>query len=583
VTGIGDSITCGFTLSDGNCPVGSTSTNPSPHAWPALVASTLGYGYSDYAVTRDEMADVWSHDIFAHGVQSHTTGNPLYGLLIGTNSADYSEDPGYFQLFHKAVLAWLATPRENMILPGDAGLVGSGGWSSAADTGSTNFTFGGAYDNSSAGTLTATLNTYGSPIYVWYTVNQTLQGDTSRCFTVAIDGGSQSSPFCTGPTTSIATQNQGSVASVALARFPVSAGTHSVVLSAGSAGGVAVQGVGTLPAIKTFGHPVIASGDIPNQNTSGGLTSPAVVAQYNAYVAADEALLAGDGAEIRHSPNQQYMHGTPVEMNDQVHPNASIGQPELAQAFLQTFQAVPSQSAQIANLQAQINALKNATTSSYSPALSSVTYVGDYDALKITGTANNAALSAWNDSSGNANNLTTSSGNPVFLTSGINSKPAVQFANPALIGGNNPSSNTFSVCAVLSVPGGMPSSGYYTVAEFASAVNNPNPNATAYFSPSGMGLFDGGTIASLSNSVPTSPFVGCWVFNGGNSYVAINGTSVGTASVGSSPTSTAITIGYAPNVGGLNASIGRLILFNGALSSADLTTITTAMRNEFGI
>ena len=316
----GDSITAGYSLA-----------SPS-QAYPTLVASSLGVGVSNDAISGDEACDIFPRQIYPNGVQPQQNTAALYTVQIGTNDADIKGSGGYeatFRNCHLAVLAWLAIPRDFMVMPGDAALVGSGSWSAAADT-TTPALQGPALDSTGAGTLAATLTTYGGAIYVFYTLNDQFP---TYYFTVSIDGGAASVPYYTGMSVPMSTAN-GTTISRGVARIPVPAGRHTVTAST-TTGAVAIYGIGTIPPEKHFGS-VVLSGDAPNQ-CSGACTplaSPATVAAYNADILADEALLISDGADIRHVPDQKYMLATPSELNDAVHPNV-LGQQHLATAYEQ--------------------------------------------------------------------------------------------------------------------------------------------------------------------------------------------------------------------------------------------------------
>jgi hypothetical protein len=47
---------------------------------------------------------------------------------------------------------------------------------------------------------------------------------------------------------------------------------------------------------------------------------------------ANVAIFAGDGLNVQYVDNHSYMHATPAEMNDLLHPNP-LGQSELRTAF----------------------------------------------------------------------------------------------------------------------------------------------------------------------------------------------------------------------------------------------------------
>ncbi len=78
-----------------------------------------------------------------------------------------------------------------------------------------------------------------------------------------------------------------------------------------------------------------------------------------------------------------------------------------------------------------------------------------------------------------------------------------------------------------------------------------------------------------------TPYVACFVFNAGSSNAYVDGSASSGYVIGSAPTGTNIAIGSGPGLASFNGNIGRLVLLGGALTAADVGTLTTAMRSEF--
>jgi lysophospholipase L1-like esterase len=335
---LGDSITYGYAL-------GSLAQR-----YPQLIANRLGLTLNDVAISGDQACDQFPKQVATPGLASALDANPLYSNQIGTNDVDVKHVGSYeplFQSCHQATMGWLATPRSLMVLPGDSGMTATGGCSITPVNFTGNGISGAVCSSSSPGSITTTLLTYGKPIYGWYLINDAVS--TSSCATVTVDGVSSGTSYCTGTTPSISTQN-GTTASAAFIRIipaalgsPSSPVSHTIVYST-TVGNVGLIGWGTPSNGKAYvGHPVILSGDIPNQLIGGGISTPASVAQYNSDVKADDALFIGDGVDVRHVPNQLYMLGSAGEMSDALHPNTA-GHINLAGAYLQTAQATPASS-----------------------------------------------------------------------------------------------------------------------------------------------------------------------------------------------------------------------------------------------
>jgi lysophospholipase L1-like esterase len=332
---LGDSISMGYGLA-----------SPATTMYGYLMSQDFGVTLYDRAISGDQACDLWPLQI----TPNVTTDQPvqatsnLYTLMIGTNDADVKGVGSYEAVFNtcqQAVLAWLAVPLENKVLPGNSAYVNTSGANSAASV----TTNGVAQATMTAtGVQTATIVTTGNPIYVW----QFIKDGTAGSFTLSVDGGTAQGPFSTTTTPAIATQN-GGTASVALAgRYPVAAGTHTVAFTWVS-GTVGIVGVGSIPANPYYSAPTIAVGQVPNQGPTGAISTPATIAQYTSDVLVNAALIAGDGGDVRIAYDENYMLATAAEMSGgaaPLHPGP-LGHVHLAQAFEATIQAVPSNTTKV--------------------------------------------------------------------------------------------------------------------------------------------------------------------------------------------------------------------------------------------
>ena len=310
----GDSISLGQTLPS------------AASGYVSQLAAGDGLLPANYAVSGAVACDILLFEVLGNQLSATQASSPLSSLMVGTNDIDAHLSQPYEPLFrqcHQADLAWLAIPREYKILPGDPGAnILSGAWT--YDPGAFDLSiFGTLYNSSGNGTARYNITTAGAPIYLWYLI-----GELPGSFTIALDGVPTGESYSTEPPTPIdSVIAAGLDAGYALMRFPAAPGPHTVdiTLQSGTAGVLAV-GTAPSPGLASV-HPTVLASDIPNQ-----LMSNALIAAYTQDIEANVALLSGDGLDIRFVPTQQFMHGTPAEMNDAVDPNV-FGHTELAQAF----------------------------------------------------------------------------------------------------------------------------------------------------------------------------------------------------------------------------------------------------------
>jgi hypothetical protein len=317
----GDSISMGYGLA-----------SPSTTMYAYLMSQAFGIPYTDRAISGDQACDIWPLQInpyTATDAPVQAIAN-LYTVMIGTNDVDVKHTGAYEAVYNtcdQAVLTFLATPRESKVLPGDAAFTVVSGSNSASAVTASGVT---SAQMTATGVLQAAITTTGEPIYVW----SEIKDGTSGSFTVSVDGGAAHGPYSTTTTPAIATQT-GTTESVALSgRYAVAAGAHTVAFTWVS-GTVGIVGVGSIPSAPYYNEPAIAVGQVPNQGPTGAASTPAAIAQYNTDVAANIALVSGDGGDVRFVLDQNYMFATAAEMSGgaaPLHPGP-LGHLHLAQAF----------------------------------------------------------------------------------------------------------------------------------------------------------------------------------------------------------------------------------------------------------
>ena len=320
----GDSITFGATLASGS------------QRYPTVLASALGLSLSDLGVPGAIACDLLPTQILRRSTQATQAATPLSSLLIGTNDVDFWGTGAYESIFHtchQAALAWLAIPREYKVLSGDpAATPISGTWTHQPNA--FDATYGTLYNSTGIGTARFVLTSSGGPLYLWYLLRDSIRGT----FTLTLDGLPSSAVYSTQPSHFIGSVVNPDGVGFALIRLPVAPGRHQVDINVAS-GTVGILGLGTPPTPGTASvHPIVLVGDLPPQLLTNPVSSPAAQARYTQDILDDLTLLQADGLDLRSVPTGQFLHATPPEMDDQVHPSA-LGHAHLATAF-QT--AIPS-------------------------------------------------------------------------------------------------------------------------------------------------------------------------------------------------------------------------------------------------
>ena len=340
----------GVTLGIGSPTAGQT--------YPGLFAADLGLTLIDRARPPFTTCDILPHQIldFADfGTQAGSsqtsptqaspnqagsnqagpsqTVAPLTSLMPGANDTYDPHTLNTFTLCHQAALAWLAVPRESKTLAGDLAVQStSGTWtppSFTAPTGNPTDPVGHTLFNSTgSGSARIILTTDGSPIYLWYL----LQNSNPGLFTLTLDGITLPGTYgLQAPDYLLSTFGAGS-SGFALARLPAPAGAHTLDVTLLS-GALGILGAGTPPgAAAASVHPTVLAADLPSENNTCAPATAATLAAFSAAVQANAAQLAGDGLDVRFIPTRAFMTGTPAEMADCTIPNP-LGSRHLADAL----------------------------------------------------------------------------------------------------------------------------------------------------------------------------------------------------------------------------------------------------------
>lgn len=292
-----------------------------------MLAAYLGLNYQGAGkpgAGACDNTDPTSVFAYATGVYStpSLTNATLYTLMIGTNDVDsygVGAHEANFDLCNLANMSWLAVPDTSKILAQDCSK--SGTWTNdtlpAANNG-TSTTVNGS-------TLTCPLTTTGGPLYIWYRVTD----GSSGTFTYNIDGAGAVS------VNAFPSTDFGAAEGIVLKRITgVSAGAHSIVITNTSSGQrVSIWALGPRPSTNYSGSMRTLVGDVIQQENGG---RAAGVAAYSADVAAQVALLQGDGLPIVLAPANSYSSTNSADFADSLHPN-DAGHTKIRNAFISVF------------------------------------------------------------------------------------------------------------------------------------------------------------------------------------------------------------------------------------------------------
>jgi hypothetical protein len=189
----------------------------------------------------------------------------------------------------------------------------------------------GTKSNTNGNTASATIVTTGAPIYVGYKVTDSNGGVA----TVSIDSTIVATLNATGQNgAAILTANAGTSSAIGLFRYPVAAGSHTILVtitSATSGSNVfSLEWIGTVGNTSITGSPLVFAGGI-TPNGTGGTDVNALA--YNGLVQTVVTTLQGDGLPIYFVPVRNYINvATDYTTSDTIHPN-NLGHTHLRDAF----------------------------------------------------------------------------------------------------------------------------------------------------------------------------------------------------------------------------------------------------------
>jgi hypothetical protein len=385
----GDSITYGY------------GTPPST-GYASLVAQDSDTTLTDDGIVGEEACDM-DHDEIFNNENPGATSSPLYTLMIGTNEAHGQGTGAYeavFNLCQQAAITWLTIPSEYKVFGQNSSTVLTGTWSN-----DNTFQTGIGIESTTNGSAASfPLTTYGAPIYVWYRI---IDGN-GGVFTYQVDGGAATTVIAsTSPP--INTSNGGNQG-VGLVRITgVAAGSHTIlvtVTSATNAGNVvSVLGVGTPAAYPTYGSPKLFVGGVIRELND---QRSAATVEYNADVAANVALLQGDGLNVYFVPTRNYVNST-SDMYDTYHPNTQ-GYQHLKDAFESVMQFTPGAMVNGTFTTLNLNVTKGTYELNGTSFGQASTTLGDYF---VAGAGNGAVTGSANTGVGynSLQNVTTGSSN----------------------------------------------------------------------------------------------------------------------------------------------------------------------------
>lgn len=204
-----------------------------------------------------------------------------------------------------------------------------------------------------------------------------------------------------------------------------------------------------------------------------------------------------------------------------------------------------------------------------------------FDASKIA-QANNSAVSSWSDLSGNGRNLSqaTSTLQPTFVTSGINSKGSVNFSQASFAQAMSTASLTLAqpfTCSVVLLQSDTTQDTVWT-----NAAQNVNMQVRLSGSlkwavyANGTDVIVGGTFSSGTATLLTAVFNG----NSSSSFLRQDRSQVGTGATGIPGTR-----GFSAEaftVGQFNGKVGEMFFYASALVAGDITTLETYLHNKWG-
>lgn len=302
----GDSITCGFLATQG---------------YPALLAADFGGTLTNWCRNGDMAADAARQWVYAKTNPSYTR-QPTFSYALGINdSTSYGTDVNRQAITKTtitAALAWLAIPSSGKVL-GQA-TTKTGTW-----TNDDTIQVGLASQSTVSGsTASASVVSYGSPIFVGYRI---FDGGTGSA-TLSIDGVQVDTLNAYGFNHALISTTNGTTDSVAIGRYPVSSGTHTVKVTTTNSGTFSLVWAGSLPKLKAFAAPRVLVGAVTREQNDANEPTNSL---YDGFVRSIVGTLAGDGLRVLYVPTRDYLNTT-SDLADLKHPN-DTGQQHMRDAF----------------------------------------------------------------------------------------------------------------------------------------------------------------------------------------------------------------------------------------------------------
>jgi lysophospholipase L1-like esterase len=302
----GDSIT-----------VGQNASNPATTSYRALIDAWIGGTFNtNTGFGGTYYAGGYGCGDVAHNLHFHAQFGASYNatLLVGTNDANHNLADNQtiladYASCHKALIAEVL-PASAKVYATDAACSRSGTW--VADTSGLWITGEALKSVTTGSSLSCTVTTTGNPIYILADAWSANGGS----FPVTIDGVGKG----TVATTTQYYSTNAYTSAPFLIRYPVAAGTHTVVIGGTvDTNPVVIGWVGSPPSSYAGTEPIMWVGGVLRQSSANSATDP-VTLDYNNTVLADVNQLAGDGVRVVFVDTRSSMNNT-TDMSDQFHPS----------------------------------------------------------------------------------------------------------------------------------------------------------------------------------------------------------------------------------------------------------------------
>lgn len=325
---------------------GDANANNNQGAWflqsfGSLVAKSMGSGPVYYNINNFSSfsCDVVDQKIIPN-VNPGSSSNPAMIWLPNPSDVTWGGPGGVYtshladtQTCATGALTWATISADNKVY--GQNFTSSGTW-----TNNTHYTIPkGITSNTNGDTLTATITTYGGPVYLWYLMN----GNNGGTFTYKIDGGAASSTIPTQGNNQFTFPISTANFSLGAVRIPATgtlvAGSHTIQITVTSitsvSNTVTIEGIGT-SAYKAYSSKapmMVVGGQIPNNTTY-----PAASIAFNSMYRDLSASLVSDGLIAPFADVQLYFSAA-TDLNAGSGLTA-LGQTHIAQAFTGILQPV---------------------------------------------------------------------------------------------------------------------------------------------------------------------------------------------------------------------------------------------------